>query len=173
MSTLRYSGTLLTSKEQPLQPAQSSFLHLSQVQKTDEGSVLAQYRFLNILRQSELALSRGWFCYVYADANVFAYLRELDGLDRAFLIVLNFGTGLKTTDLSAVAELPQQLRVRMSTIRANNGKSLHKSQIQTQAGEGLVLEYSSHTRFNPSHQEECFISEKACYLKVIGLLYTC
>ena len=134
---------------------------------------MAQYRFLNILRQSELALYRGWFCYVHADANVFVYLRELDGLDRAFLMVLNFGTGAQTTDLSAVAELPQQLRVRMSTVRANRDKLLQKSQIQTQAGEGLVLEYSSHTRFNPSHQEECFISEKACYLAVVGLLYKC
>lgn len=87
--------------------------------------------------------------------------------------MLNFGTGWKTTDLSAVAELPQQLRVRMSTVRANDGKLLQKSHIRTEAGEGLVLEYSSHRRFNPSHQEECFISEKACYLKVIGLLYTC
>lgn len=173
MSTSRYSATLRASKEQPLQAPESWFLHLSQVQKTDEGSVLAQYRFLNILRQSELPLYRGWFCYVHADPSVFAYLRELDGLDRAFLIVLNFGTGPQTTDLSAVAELPQQLRVRMSTIRANDGKLLQKSQIQTGAGEGLVLEYSSRTRFNPSHQEACFISEKACYLKAVGLLYTC
>lgn len=61
----------------------------------------------------------------------------------------------------------------MSTVRANDGKLLQKSEIQTQAGEGLVLEYSSHTRFHPSHQKDCFISEKACYLEVIGLLYTC
>lgn len=87
--------------------------------------------------------------------------------------MLNFGTESKTTDLSAVPELPQQLRVRMSTIRANDGQLLQKSRIQTEAGEGLVIEYSSHTRFNPNHQEECFISEKACYLKVLGLLYTC
>lgn len=110
---------------------------------------------------------------MYADANVFAYLRELDGLDRAFLMVLNFGTESTRTDLSAVPELPQQLKVRMSTIWANSGKLLQKSHIQTQAGEGLVMEYSSQTRFNPNHQDECFISEKACYLKVIDLLYTC
>lgn len=87
--------------------------------------------------------------------------------------MLNFGTESQTTDLSAVAELPQQLSVRMSTVRANDGKLLQKSQIPTRAGEGLVLEYSSRTRFNPSHQGACFVSEKACYLKVVGLLYTC
>ncbi|XP_003963932.3 neutral and basic amino acid transport protein rBAT [Takifugu rubripes] len=155
-------------------PLHPDYSHVNvEVQKTDEGSVLAQYRFLSILRQSELPLYRGWFCYIYADADVFAYLRELDGLDQAFLIVLNFGTKSKMTDLSAVPELPQQLRVRMSTNRANDGKLLQKSHIQTEAGEGLVIEYSSHTRFNPNHLDECFISEKACYLKVLGLLYTC
>lgn len=87
--------------------------------------------------------------------------------------MLNFGTKSKMTDLSAVPELPQQLRVRMSTNRANDGKLLQKSQIQTEAGEGLVIEYSSYTRFNPNHLDECFISEKACYLKGLGLLYTC
>lgn len=61
----------------------------------------------------------------------------------------------------------------MSTIRANDGKLLHKSNIQTQAGEGLVFEYSSYARFNPGHQDECYVSEKACYLKVMDLLYTC
>lgn len=87
--------------------------------------------------------------------------------------MLNFGSGRTATDLSAVAELPQQLRVRTSTAGGNAGQLLRKSEIPTQAGEGLVLEYSSPARFNPGHQEECFVSERACYLKVLGLLYTC
>lgn len=139
----------------------------------DEGSVLAQYRFLNTLRQSELPLHRGWFCYVHADASVFAYLRELDGLDRAFLMVLNFGKESAITDLSSVRELPDQLEVLMSTDRANDGSVLQKSHIPTQAGEGLVIQYSTQTRFNPNHPTECFISEKACYLRVMDILYTC
>lgn len=97
----------------------------------------------------------------------------MDGLDRAFLMVLNFGTESKITDLSSISELPDQLKVLMSTNRANDGKLLQKSHIPTQAGEGLVIEYSTHTRFNPTNHEKCFISEKACYLKVINLLYTC
>uniref|UniRef100_A0A3Q3W155 Amino acid transporter heavy chain SLC3A1 n=1 Tax=Mola mola TaxID=94237 RepID=A0A3Q3W155_MOLML len=144
-----------------------------EVQKTDEGSVLAQYRFLSILRQSELPLYRGWFCYVHVDGSVFAYLRELDGLDRAFLMVLNFGKDLVFTDLSSIRELPDQLKVLLSTNRANDGKVWQKSQIPTEAGEGLVIQYATHTRFNPSHPGECFISDKACYLKALDLLYTC
>ncbi|XP_065815616.1 amino acid transporter heavy chain SLC3A1 isoform X2 [Labrus bergylta] len=144
-----------------------------EVQKKDEGSVLAQYRFLNTLRQSELPLHRGWFCYVHTDANVFSYIRELDGLDQAFLIVLNFGKESVTTDLSSVHELPDQLEVLMSTNKANNGKVLRKSHILTEAGVGLVIKYSTHTRFNPNHSGECYISEKACYLRVIDILYKC
>lgn len=146
---------------------------LLQVQKQDGGSVLEQYRFLNNLRQSGLALQRGWFCYVYADANVFAYIRELDGLNAAFLMVLNFGRESVVTDFSSVSELPDQLTVLMSTNRANDGKVLQKSGIPTQAGEGLVVRYSTGTRFNPNHPQECFISEKACYLKVMDILYKC
>ncbi|KAM7408431.1 hypothetical protein PAMA_002248 [Pampus argenteus] len=142
-------------------------------QKEDEGSVLAQYRFLNTLRQSELPLHRGWFCYIHADASVFSYLRELDGLDHAFLMVLNFGKDSALTDLSFVHELPDQLKVLMSTNQLNNGKLFQKSSISTEAGEGLVIQYSTHTRFNPNHRGECYISEKACYLRVMDILYKC
>ncbi|KAF3841886.1 hypothetical protein F7725_023837 [Dissostichus mawsoni] len=104
------------------------------VQKKEPGSVLAQYRFLSTLRQSELPLHRGWFCYVHADANVFSYLRELEGLGRAFLMVLNFGKESAITDLSSVRELPDQLKVLMSTNQVNSGKVLQKSHIPTELG---------------------------------------
>ncbi|XP_071336260.1 amino acid transporter heavy chain SLC3A1 isoform X2 [Trachinotus anak] len=144
-----------------------------EVQKKDAGSVLAQYRFLNALRQSELPLHRGWFCYIHTDASVFSYLRELDGLNRAFLMVLNFGKESTITDLSSVSELPDQLKVLMSTNQANDGKEMQKSRIETEAGEGLVIQYSTHTRFNPNHPKQCYVSEKACYLEAIDILYKC
>ncbi|CAJ1067084.1 neutral and basic amino acid transport protein rBAT [Xyrichtys novacula] len=144
-----------------------------EAQKKDEGSVIAQYRLLNTLRQTELPLHRGWFCYVHADAHVFSYIRELDGLDQAFLMVLNFGDESVTTDFSSVNELPGQLEVLMSTNHINNGKVMQKSRIVTEAGEGLVIRYSTSTRFNPNHSKECYISEKACYLSVLDILYKC
>lgn len=88
-------------------------------------------------------------------------------------MVLNFGKESVITDLSSIRELPDQLKVLMSTNRVNDGKILQKSQIATQAGEGLVIQYSTHTQFNPNHPGECFISEKACYLRVMDILYTC
>ncbi|XP_056291511.1 neutral and basic amino acid transport protein rBAT isoform X2 [Pseudoliparis swirei] len=144
-----------------------------EVQKEDEGSVLAQYRFLNTLRQSELTLQRGWFCSVHSDANVFSYLRELDGLDRAFLMVLNFGKEPAVTDLSSVAGLPDQLTVLKSTNQVSDGKAVQKSRILTEAGEGLVIQYSTDTRFHPNHLEQCYVSEKACYLSFVDILYKC
>lgn len=159
--------------------ARTLFLHdsfdtlLFQAQKKDENSVLAQYRFLNNLRQTELALHRGWLCYIHADANVFSYLRELDGLDQAFLMVLNFGKEAAVTDLSSIPELPNQLTVLMSTNRAHDGAVMPKSRIPTEAGEGLVIQYSTFTRFNPTHPKQCYISEKACYLGAINILYKC
>ncbi|XP_059215022.1 neutral and basic amino acid transport protein rBAT [Centropristis striata] len=144
-----------------------------EAQKKDETSVLAQYRFLNTLRQSEVTFQRGWFCYVHTDASVFSYLRELDGLDRAFLMVLNFGKESAITDLSYIQELPDQLKVLMSTNQVNDGKVFQKSGILTEAGEGLVIQYSSHTQFNPNHPEQCYVSEKACYLNVMDILYKC
>uniref|UniRef100_A0A665WZV2 Amino acid transporter heavy chain SLC3A1 n=1 Tax=Echeneis naucrates TaxID=173247 RepID=A0A665WZV2_ECHNA len=144
-----------------------------EVQKQDEGSVLAQYRFLNTLRQTELPFQRGWFCYIHADANVFSYLRELDGHSKAFLMVLNFGKQSAITDLSSVPELPDQLKVLMSTNQVNNGMVLQRSRILTEAGEGLVIQYSTPTRYNPNHPTQCYVSEKACYLEAIDILYKC
>nr|XP_019945014.1 PREDICTED: neutral and basic amino acid transport protein rBAT [Paralichthys olivaceus] len=144
-----------------------------EVQKKDGRSVLSQYRFLSTLRQSELPLHRGWFCYIHADANVFSYLRELDGLNQAFLMVLNFGKESAVTDLSSVGELPDQLTVLMSTNGVRDGKVFQKSRILTEAGEGLVIQFSAQTRFNPNHLKQCYVSEKACYLGVIDILYKC
>uniref|UniRef100_A0A3P9IBE3 Amino acid transporter heavy chain SLC3A1 n=1 Tax=Oryzias latipes TaxID=8090 RepID=A0A3P9IBE3_ORYLA len=144
-----------------------------EVQKDSEGSTMFQYNFLNSLRQAELPFLRGWFCYVQADANIFSYLRELDGHKEAYLMVLNFGKQSATTDLSSVRELPDQLKVLMSSNSINNGKVFQKSGIQTEAGEGLVIRYSTYTRFHPSHSTECYVSEKACYLDTVGILYKC
>lgn len=88
-------------------------------------------------------------------------------------MVLNFGKESVITDLSAIRELPDQLKVLMSTNQVNDGKVLQKSRILTEAGEGLVIQYSTHTRFNPNHTGQCYISEKACYLRAIDILYTC
>uniref|UniRef100_A0AAQ4PUB8 Amino acid transporter heavy chain SLC3A1 n=1 Tax=Gasterosteus aculeatus aculeatus TaxID=481459 RepID=A0AAQ4PUB8_GASAC len=155
----------------PLHPDYRSINVKAQME--DEGSVLAQYRSLNTLRQSELPFLRGWFCFVHADASVFSYLRELDGLSRAFLMVLNFGGEPAVTDLSSVPELPDLLTVQMSTNRSNDDKVLHKSRIPTEAGEGLVIQYTTNTRFHPNHPEQCYVSEKACYLSAVDLLYQC
>uniref|UniRef100_A0A8C1VJ08 Amino acid transporter heavy chain SLC3A1 n=1 Tax=Cyprinus carpio TaxID=7962 RepID=A0A8C1VJ08_CYPCA len=142
-----------------------------ELQQADAHSTVSQYRALSLLRGAELALSRGWFCFVWSDVNVFAYLRELDGLNKAFLVVLNFGEDT-TTDLSSVTELPDTLTVHLSTVPISQ-KTFTKSRIPTSRGQGMLLEYSTNQRFHLNHASECYVSEKACYLPALDILYKC
>ncbi|XP_036429726.1 neutral and basic amino acid transport protein rBAT isoform X1 [Colossoma macropomum] len=142
-----------------------------EVQQGDPLSVLELYRALNLLREKDVVLLRGWLCYIWEDANVFAFLRELDGLNRAFLVVLNFGEDSET-DLSAITELPDQLSVRISTL-PDTPSSFQKARIRTSKGQGLLLEYSTSQRFHTGHSSQCYVSEKACYLSALDILYKC
>ncbi|XP_046720973.1 neutral and basic amino acid transport protein rBAT [Silurus meridionalis] len=142
-----------------------------EIQQGDSASVLEQYRTLALLREKEVTLTRGWLCYIWADNNVFSYLRELDGLNEAFLVLLNFGEDTET-DLSAVSELPDHLTVHFST-QPGTASSFPKSKIKTSKGQGLLLKYSTSQRFHPNHESECYVSEKACFLNVLNILYQC
>ncbi|XP_064014464.1 amino acid transporter heavy chain SLC3A1 [Pogoniulus pusillus] len=143
-----------------------------EIQMTWSNSTLNLYRELTLLR-NELPIQRGWMCYIWKDDNVFVYVRELDGLDRVFLMVLNFGQEL-TIDLSAlVPNLPSEVIIRLSTNVSNTGKAVNTKLIKTEMGEGLVLEYKSakpvHTM--EAFQGNCFVAEKACYSSAFNLLY--
>ncbi|KAI7805244.1 neutral and basic amino acid transport protein rBAT [Triplophysa rosa] len=142
-----------------------------EAQQADSNSIISQYRTLSLLRGAELALSRGWFCYVRSDTNVFAYLREMDGKQNAFLVVLNFGEDTET-DLLSVSELPDVLTVHLSTTPINQ-KTFSKSRIPTSKGQGLLLQYSTNKRFHSNHASECYVSEKACYFPALDILYKC
>ena len=102
-----------------------------------------------------------------------SFLRELDGLDRAFLVLLNFGKEATVTDLSSVAELPDWLTVVLSTAGGAGGGRLPKAALPSAAGEGLLLRYSGGRRYHTRADAGCFVSEKACYLGVVNLLYQC
>ncbi|NWJ00362.1 SLC31 protein, partial [Crypturellus undulatus] len=144
-----------------------------EIQKTRSNSSLNLYRELSLLRNTELPLQRGWMCHVWNDSNVFVYVRELDGLDRVFMMVLNFGQE-STTDLKAVVpNLPSQAFIRLSTNFGNAGKVVNTQIVKTDMGEGLVLQYKTE---KPVHameafQENCFVAEKACYSPAFNLLY--
>uniref|UniRef100_A0A674H4G5 Amino acid transporter heavy chain SLC3A1 n=1 Tax=Taeniopygia guttata TaxID=59729 RepID=A0A674H4G5_TAEGU len=144
-----------------------------EIQSTWSNSTLSLYRALTLLRNNELPMNRGWMCHVWNDTDVFVYVRELDGLDRVFMMVLNFGQET-TTDLQAVApNLPSEAVIRLSTHVSNAGKVVNTKLIKTEMGEGLVLEYRTtkpvHTM--EAFQGKCFVAEKACYSKALNLLY--
>ncbi|KAM9382437.1 amino acid transporter heavy chain SLC3A1 [Phaethornis superciliosus] len=144
-----------------------------EIQMTWSNSTLNLYRELTLLRSNELPISRGWMCYIWNDRNVFVYVRELDGLDKIFMMVLNFGQE-STIDLQAIVpSLPSEATVRLSTNFSNAGKAVNTKQIKTEMGEGLVLVYKTarpvHTM--EAFQGKCFVAEKACYSSAFNLLY--
>ncbi|NXW05481.1 SLC31 protein, partial [Fregetta grallaria] len=144
-----------------------------EIQMTGPNSTLNLYRELTLLRNNELPIHRGWMCYIWNDSNVFVYVRELDGLDRGFMMVLNFGQE-STIDLKAIVpSLPSEAIIRLSTNFSNAGKAVNTKLIKTEMGEGLVLEYKTakpvHTM--EAFQGNCFVAEKACYSSAFNLLY--
>ncbi|KAJ7422037.1 Neutral and basic amino acid transport protein rBAT [Pitangus sulphuratus] len=144
-----------------------------EIQRSWSNSTLNLYRELTQLRNNELPMNRGWMCYIWSDSNVFVYVRELDGLDRTFMMVLNFGQE-STIDLKAIVpNLPSEAVIRLSTNFSNAGKAVSTKLIKTEMGEGLVLEYNT---AKPVHtlkafQGKCFVAEKACYSMALNLLY--
>ncbi|XP_009979928.1 PREDICTED: neutral and basic amino acid transport protein rBAT [Tauraco erythrolophus] len=144
-----------------------------EIQTELSNSTLNLYRQLTSLRTNELPIYRGWMCYIWNDSDVFAYVRELDGLERVFMMVLNFGQE-STIDLKAIVpSLPSEATIRLSTNPSNTGKAVNTELVTTGTGEGLVLEYKT---TKPVHmmeafQENCFVAEKACYSSAFNLLY--
>ncbi|XP_043551578.1 neutral and basic amino acid transport protein rBAT-like [Chiloscyllium plagiosum] len=144
-----------------------------EVEKEQQNSTLTLYRELSFLRRNALPIHRGWMCYIWNDADIFAYVRELDGLSSVFLIVLNFGNSSEVNLASKISYLPKEANVRLSTDINKIGNKVQTASIITSAGEGLVLEYKTN---NPVHtktefKDRCYISQKACYLNTFDILY--
>uniref|UniRef100_G3TK38 Amino acid transporter heavy chain SLC3A1 n=1 Tax=Loxodonta africana TaxID=9785 RepID=G3TK38_LOXAF len=148
------------------------------VQKTQYRSALKLYQTLASLHANELLLSRGWFCHVGSvgdDSQVVVYTRELDGIDRVFTMVLNFGESTSTVNLAEmISGLPAAVSVRLSTNSAYNGGTVETSAIVLDKGEGLILEYKTE---NPLHgqtalRDKCFVSSRACYSSGLHILHS-
>lgn len=146
-----------------------------QVQKTQPSSALRLYQDLSLLHARELLLSRGWFCLLRDDNHSVVYTRELDGIDKVFLVVLNFGESSTVLNLQeTISDVPTKLRIRLSTNPASKGSDVDTHAVSLEKGEGLILEHRMKTLLH--HQEafrdKCFISNRACYSSVLDLLYS-
>ncbi|KAM9062458.1 neutral and basic amino acid transport protein rBAT [Sarcophilus harrisii] len=144
-----------------------------EVQKTQATSPLKLYQKLSALRLNELLLSRGWLCYLWHDANVVVYMRELDGLDKVFTMVLNFG---ETTEVNLQAlsiGLPEKASIKMSTMSPTRSETVTTNAVTARKGEGLILEHKMPKLLH--HQEafkdKCLVSSKACYSSFLNILY--
>ncbi|XP_027721408.1 neutral and basic amino acid transport protein rBAT [Vombatus ursinus] len=143
------------------------------VQKNQATSPLKLYQELSSLRLTDLLLSRGWLCYIWDDANVLVYMRELDGLDRVFTIVLNFGETTEVNLQGLSIGLPEKASIKLSTTFTNQGQTVATAAVRTEKGEGLILEHRMPTLLH--HQEafkdKCLVSSKACYSSFLNILY--
>uniref|UniRef100_H3AQH9 Amino acid transporter heavy chain SLC3A1 n=1 Tax=Latimeria chalumnae TaxID=7897 RepID=H3AQH9_LATCH len=144
-----------------------------EAQKIQHNSTLNLYRELSLLRMNELPIHRGWMCYIWHDTNVFVYVRELDGLNKAFMMVLNFGNTSTTNLASVLPELPKEMTIRLSTMYNKNSGTVSTEAVQTEQGEGLVLEYKTNHQVHKKKEfhDKCFISEKACFISSLNILY--
>ncbi|XP_054423103.1 amino acid transporter heavy chain SLC3A1 [Pteronotus mesoamericanus] len=144
------------------------------VQKTQPRSALTLYQELSLLRDSELLLSRGWFCYLRTDSHFVVYTREMDGIDRIFLMVLNFGESSQLNLKEIISNIPTKVRIRLSTNLANKGNEVDTQGVTVDKGEGLILEYSTKNllHYQSDFRDRCFVSNRACYSSVLGILYS-
>ncbi|XP_011791415.1 PREDICTED: neutral and basic amino acid transport protein rBAT [Colobus angolensis palliatus] len=144
------------------------------VQKTQPRSALKLYQDLSLLHANELLLNRGWFCHLRNDSHYVVYTRELDGIDRIFIVVLNFGESTLLNLQNMISGLPATVRIRLSTNSANKGSEVDTSGIFLDKGEGLILEHNTKNLLHrqTAFRDRCFVSNRACYSSVLNILYT-
>ncbi|XP_022372019.1 neutral and basic amino acid transport protein rBAT [Enhydra lutris kenyoni] len=144
------------------------------VQKTKSRSALKLYQDLSLLHANELLLSRGWFCYLRNDSNSVVYTRELDGIDRVFLMVLNFGDSTTVNLKEMISNIPTRVRIRLSTNLTYKGSEVDTYGILLDKGEGLILEYNTKNLLHhqTAFRDRCFVSNRACYSSVLNILHS-
>ncbi|KAM6179218.1 amino acid transporter heavy chain SLC3A1 [Erethizon dorsatum] len=144
------------------------------VQKNEPSSALKLYQDLSLLHANELLISRGWFCLLSNDSHSVVYTRELDGIDRVFLVVLHFGESTLLNLQEMNLGLPTKLRVRLSTNPASKHSDVDTGGISLEKGEGLILEYDTKNLLHQqtAFRDKCFISNRACYSSAFDILYS-
>lgn len=150
------------------------FFLFKQVQKTNSRSALKLYQDLSLLHANELLLSRGWFCYLRNDSHSVVYTRELDGIDRVFLVVLNFGESTTVNLKEMISNIPTRVRIRLSTNSTYEGSEVDTYGILLDKGEGLILEYNTKNLLHhqTAFRNRCFVSNRACYSSVLNILHS-
>uniref|UniRef100_A0A8C8Z6R9 Amino acid transporter heavy chain SLC3A1 n=1 Tax=Prolemur simus TaxID=1328070 RepID=A0A8C8Z6R9_PROSS len=145
-----------------------------EVQKTQPRSALKLYQELSLLHANELILNRGWFCYLRNDSPCVVYTRELDGIDKVFIVVLNFGESTLLNLQEMISHLPARLRIILSTDSAYTGGEVDTSGLYLNNGEGLILQYNTKNllHYRTAFRDRCFVSHRACYSSVLDILYT-
>ncbi|XP_014303162.1 neutral and basic amino acid transport protein rBAT [Myotis lucifugus] len=144
------------------------------VQKAQPRSALTLYQELSLLHANELLLSRGWFCYLRTDSHFVVYTREMNGIDRVFLVVLNFGESSLLNLKEIISNIPTKVKIRLSTNSTKKGSEVDTQAIALDKGEGLIFEYNTKTFLHQQAdvRDRCFVSSRACYSSVLNILHS-
>ncbi|XP_036190589.1 neutral and basic amino acid transport protein rBAT [Myotis myotis] len=144
------------------------------VQKAQPRSALTLYQELSLLHANELLLSRGWFCYLRTDSHFVVYTREMNGIDRVFLVVLNFRESSLLNLKEIISNIPTKVKIRLSTNSTKKGSEVDTQAIALGKGEGLIFEYNTKTFLHQQAdgRDRCFVSSRACYSSVLNILHS-
>lgn len=99
------------------------FFFLNRSKKTQPRSALVISRIKPASRQ-QAAPQQGWFCYLRNDNHSIMYTRELDGINKVFLMVLNFGESSLLNLKEMISNIPTRVRIRLSTNSAYSGREV-------------------------------------------------
>ncbi|KAM4804828.1 amino acid transporter heavy chain SLC3A1 [Urocitellus parryii] len=145
-----------------------------EVQKTQPSSALKLYQELSLLHSNELLFSRGWFCLLRNDSHSVVYTRELDGIDKVFIVVLNFGESTQLNLQEMISGLPTRLRIKLSTNSTSKGSEVETHGIFLEKGDGVILEHNTKNLLHhqTAFRDKCFVSNRACYSSALNILYS-
>lgn len=109
-----------------------------------------------------------------SDNHSIMYTRELDGINRVFLVVLNFGESSLLNLKEMISNIPTRVRIRLSTNSAYSGREVDTHAVTLASGEGLILEYNTRNLLHrqTAFKDRCFVSNRACYSRVLNILYS-
>lgn len=121
-----------------------------------------------------MLLSRGWFCYLRTDGPFVVYTREMNGIDKVFLVVLNFGESSLLNLKEMISNIPTKVRIKLSTNSTKKGSEVDTQAIAMGKGEGLIFEYKTKTLLHQQAdaRDRCFVSSQACYSSALNILHS-
>jgi len=139
----------------------------------DKNSFLNLYKSLISLR-GELVFLRGYICFFSPTENLFAYVREMDGLN-SILVAVNFSPSTINVEIDSKGHFPSKGIVKHQINNDMIENSINMNSFSLNGYQSVVIEYKDNRgRFHSDKESltSCFTSRSVCQ-NSIGLLQDC